>query len=331
MKMNVGLLVFVILSVVAAAIAQAKPPLTDSDALLRRRFDLGGDRSSEIQFFKMESRLVMHKPNGATLKSEIYRLWLRWAPARNTGTGGDKLTCLRFTVQSGAAPETAIPSLRNWSYEFANQGKDEKGQIFGIPHQPFEGLVDESGKSLPVENTYHVYNAFVDFLSFFLLTNKTEEGKGIQDLTTLGQTIVHAASHTTPPTNLGSSVAEGSFFKNGEITLEMKGLGLAQGRVCAIIGYDSGASSFTMIMKPTPALEARTEGSSHYWGDIYKSLDSNWVQKATLHEMVVSETTIPSVPQKIHGVIDRSIVMLNVREDALGLPKFTGMTSDTKR
>ncbi len=331
MNKNLGLLVLVILSLVPAAIAQAKPPVTDLDAQLRRRFDLAGDRSGEIQFFKMESRLVMHKSNGATLKPEIYRLWLRWAPARNTGTGGDKLTCLRFSVQFGAAPETAIPSLRNWSYEFANRGQDEKGRIFGIPHQPFESLADESGKSLPLENTYHVYNAFVDFLSFFLLTDKTEEGKGIQDLTTLGQTIVHAASHTTPPTNLGDRVAEGSFFKNGEITLEMKGLGLVRGKACAIVGYDSGDSSFTMIMKPTPALETRTEGSSHYWGDIYKSLDSNWVQKAILHEMVVSETTVPAVPQKIHGIIDRNIVMLNVREEDLGLPKLTGMTSDTKR
>ncbi|HYK91219.1 MAG TPA: hypothetical protein VE398_20785 [Acidobacteriota bacterium] len=320
MKENLGLLAIVILSVVAVAVAQAKPPLTDSDVLLRRKFDLAGDRSREIQFYKMESKLVMHKQNGANLKTEVYRLWLRWVPARSPESGGDNLTCLRFTVQLGAAPEAAIPSLKDWSYEFANQAKDEKGQIFGIPHKPFEGLVDESGKNLPLENTYHVYNAFVDFLSFFLLTKKTEEGSGIQDLTTLGQTIVHAASHTTPPTNLGSSVAEGSFFRNGEITLEMKGLGLVQGKACAIVGYDSGESSFTMIMKPTPALEMRTEGSSHYWGDIYKSLDSNWVQKATLHEMVVSETTVPAVPQKIHGIIDRSIILLNVREDELRLP-----------
>jgi hypothetical protein len=215
----------------------------------------------------------------------------------------------------GSASETAIPSLKDWSFEFDNKAVDEKGQIFGIPHKPFESLADESGKKLAIENGYHVYNAFLDFLSFFLLTNKTEDGNGIQDLTQVGQRIVHAASHTTPPTNLGSIVAEGSFFRNGEITLEMKGLSWAQGRACAIVGYDSGDSSFTMIMKPTPAVEARTDGSSHYWGDIYKSLDSNWIQKATLHEMVVSETTVPGLPQKIHGIIDRSISMLNMREE----------------
>ena len=105
----------------------------------------------------------------------------------------------------------------------------------------------------------------------------------------------------------GSQVAEGSYFRNGEVTLTFKGLSSVKGNNCALLGYDSGQSSFYMLMKPLPAMEVKTKGSSHYWGDIYKDLTSGWIQKATLHEMVVSETEVPGQANKLHTVVERSI------------------------
>lgn len=315
MSKKVSLLRMGILAFAVFTAAGAETRGIDSEsAELRGELHLAGDRSREIQYFKMESRLVMHGPDGAPLGTDTYRLWLRWAPARAAGMGGDRITCLRFTVQLDTNPEVALPSLRDWSYEYTGSAKGESGRTLGIAHEPFENLVDENGKSLPPGNAYHVYNAFIDFHSLFYLTDRTPTGNGIQDLRRLGQRIVHAASYSTPATNLASVAAEGSFFKNGEITLELKGLGLIGGKECAIIGYDSGASSFTMIMKPAPAIEARTSGSSHYWGDIYKSLKTNWIQRATLHELVVSETVIAAASRRTNGVIERSLEVQNIRE-----------------
>jgi hypothetical protein len=84
------------------------------------------------------------------------------------------------------------------------------------------------------------------------------------------------------------------------------------GAACAIVGFDSGESSFKMTGKPMPNMEIRTVGSSHYKGDIYIDLLTNWVKKATMDELVVTETTLPMPPGKVNAVIERNIVIRNV-------------------
>jgi hypothetical protein len=148
-----------------------------------------------------------------------------------------------------------------------------------------------------------------------VFANKTPAGKGAQDLHYIGDTVIHNSSFSKPPVNLGSQIAAGSYFQNGEITLAFNGLGLINKKACAILGYDSGESSFYMLMKPMPNMEITTKGSSHYWGDIYKDLASGWIQKATLKEMVVSQTTIPGMANKTNSVVERSILIRNVEGD----------------
>ena len=105
------------------------------------------------------------------------------------------------------------------------------------------------------------------------------EGNGIQSLTKIGQKIIDAGAYSEPPVNLGSQIAEGSTFKNGEITLELKGLSIIDDKPCALIEFDSGESSFKMKMQPMPDMDIEVVGGSHYKGDIYLDLESNWVIK----------------------------------------------------
>ena len=65
-----------------------------------------------------------------------------------------------------------------------------------------------------------------------------------------------------------------------------------------------------------PNVKVTSKGSSHYWGDIYKDLTTGWIQKANLHEMVVSETDVPSM-SKINTVVDRSIIIKNIKHPVL--------------
>jgi hypothetical protein len=283
---------------------------------LHSPFHLAGERAASVQYFEMESRLAMHAPDGSITGTDIYRLSLKCTPAGLAGTAGDVYTCRRFTVQRAGAPQLAIPSLEGWTYEFtAHPFEKSGGPTLGIPHGPFEGLTDQDGQAVPAGNAYHVYNAFIDFHSFFVFTDPTPAKGGIQDLSRIGQRIVHSAAFSQPSTSLGSQVNEGSYFRNGEVTLELKGLGVVDGSPCAIVGYDSGASSFVMLVTAAPTLEVRTAGSSHYWGDIYKDLDTNWVRRAFLTELVVSETTVPGQSATVKGAIERSILVRNVPSD----------------
>jgi hypothetical protein len=292
--------------------------------LLSQEFDLGGAHSLEPQRFTMETRVASYGPDGRHLATDVLRLELACAPRAEAsmGTSGEgaaghergfQYTCLRFTLEQGDGPERAIPVLQGWTYAVAESGYDNKGQVFGIDHARFEGLADSAGASLPPDKSYFVYNAFIDFHSICdVFAQPAGEGNGIENLTRIGQRIVHAAAFSKAPVNLGSNVAEGSFFQNGEITLEFKGLSSANGRPCALIGYDSGESSFEMMIQATPEMKVSTVGRSHYWGDIHKNLATNWVEKADLTEAVVSETTIPGPFDKMDTYVERRITIRNV-------------------
>ncbi len=219
--------------------------------LLKQEYNLVPQHSKDTQYYKMESILQKHALDGTLQGKDVYRLYLRCLPSGDPSRG-DEYTCLRFTIQKNDSPEVLIPELTNWKYYFSltATNKDEKGQVFGIDHSKFENLKDENGKPIPIENMYHVYNAFIDFHSMSVFSEQTSGGKGIQNLKHIGDKIIHVASFSQPPVNLGSQIAEGSYFKNGEITLGFKGLGLVNEKTCAIIEYDSGESSFYMLIKP---------------------------------------------------------------------------------
>ncbi|MCI0692340.1 hypothetical protein L0337_10105 [candidate division KSB1 bacterium] len=311
-KLILPVLFIAIAFCIAAPALKAQPP----KLRLSQTFDLAGKRSQVPQYFLMESKLINYALDGKRTGTTIYRLRLKCTPAKLTKTAGEEYTCVRFTVQQSNGSEVEIPALKNWAYIFHEPEVDEKGQLFGIDHAKFENLTDSAGKPLPSDQTYHVYNAFIDFHSFCnVFAERAAQGSGIQDLKKIGQKIVHSAAFSEPPVNLGSKILPGSSFKNGQITLEFKGLSIVNGKQCALVEYDSGESSFKMLMQPTPELKIQTVGSSHYFGDIYKDLSTNWVQKATMIEFVVAEVALPMPPNKLNTVIERRILILNVSAD----------------
>lgn len=290
------------------------------DSILRRTFDLAAPRSSEPQMFEMETRVLTYALDGRRVNTDVLKLSLTCAPGKEAGDA-DRYTCTRFAVQFGTGPEIEIPAMAGWSYPFKHGGTgiDEKGQVFGIDHAKFEKLVDANGKPLPVDKAYFVYNTFIDFHAFCnVFAEPVTEGKGIQDLKRLGDKIVHAAANTEAPVNLGAGIQKGSTFKNGQVTLEFKGLSLVDNAPCAVVAYDSGESSFQMIVTPMPSMEVRSVGSSHYKGDLHIDLATRWVRKATMDELVVTETTVPGMANKINAVIERVTTIRNVADQSRG-------------
>ncbi len=287
-------------------------------SILNRSFNLTGERSQKVQYFLMKTKVVSYSPDGKITGTDIYKLNLKCVPAKLAGKEGDEFTCSKFRFKLGDSKEVTVPALEGWRYIFKSlpSGIDEKGQVFGIEHSKFENLKDSNNKSIPQDKIYMIYNTFIDFHSFCnVFAERTENGKGIQDLKKIGQKIVHTSSFSEPPLNLGSNIAEGSFFKNGKITLTFKGLSYINNKLCAIVGFDAGGSSFKMIINVSPDTRINTTGSSHYKGDIYIDIESKWVQKVVMDEFVVSEVILPFPPNKINSFVERNVVVRNVEKD----------------
>ncbi|MBN1505800.1 MAG: hypothetical protein JW955_03085 [Sedimentisphaerales bacterium] len=285
------------------------------DSILRQTFDFAAPRSPQAQWFDMETVVITYGPDGKRVNTDILRLHLKGTPARVAGKDADEYTCIRFAVKFGPGSEVTVPALANWTYPYkmTATGMDEKGQVLGIDHAKFEKLLDANGQPLPPDKAYYVYNAFIDFHAFCnIFAEPIIGGKGIQDLKSIGDKIVHAAAFTEPPVNLGSNIAKGSTFKNGEVTLEWKGLSLVDGAACAIVTYDSGQSSFQMIVNPMPNMEVRSVGASHYKGDIHIDLATRWPRKVTMDELVVAQSVVPALPNPVNAVIERNTIIRNV-------------------
>jgi hypothetical protein len=281
-----------------SAQAPAKAKLPKNLAGLSGPFDLGGELALKVRDYVQESQVVRLGFDGKRMGVETYVIKLRLVPAELSGKDGDEYTVQEASVKLGDQAAETIPELAGWTYVYRRtpSGMDEKGQVFGIPHAKFESLTTSAGRKLSGISSYPVYNSFIDFHGFHdAFARPAEGGGGIQDLKEVGQSIRHAAAFTEPPVNVGKGIKEGSVFRNGDVRLVFKGVGVVDGAACAVIGFDSGESTLKMIVPMSPEKDIVTVGGSEYIGDIYIDLATRWVRRITLDEFVITETQMPGV------------------------------------
>jgi hypothetical protein len=304
------------LALIVAGLMGCTPAVrTDATRLaadLKGSFDLAGEKTPEVLYFRQETEFIHIGFDGKRTGSETYVVTLRCVPSAISGKAADEYTCGEFQVRTGDQPPATIPSLTEWTYLFGTTptGTDEQGQVFGIPHEKFEEMVDSRGSALSIGIRYAVYNNFIDFHAFSdVFARPTTEGGGIQDLERIGQRIVHAAAFSEPPVNLGSGIKPGSVFRNGEVTLELKGVSIVDDALCAIVGYNSGESTLRMIMPLGGDKEMETVGGSQYAGDLFIDLGTRWVRKVTMDEFVVTETRFPGPAPKVDAYTVRHLLI----------------------
>ena len=289
-----------------------------------REYYLGGERSEEPHFYYIESRIVSYGENGTRIGVDMYNVSLMVEPGNRAAGEADKYTCVGVEIQLGGEPEITIPSLEGWSYDLNMQlldddVLDEQGQLWGISYARFEGLTDSNGEELDPFVAYQVYNSFILFHGFVDgYTEEAREGKGMAELRRIGQKIVQEeSSFQEAPIDFGEHFSEGSIFTSGEITLEFKGISVVDDSLCAIVGYDAGESSFTMLFEPFPGFVVKTFGGTLIHGDLYVDLASRWVTKGVITYRDVTMTTMGG--EKIaSGVMGTTVTIKAVESDIVG-------------
>ncbi|MFC2029220.1 hypothetical protein ACFLWA_00650 [Chloroflexota bacterium] len=259
-----------------------------------QEYDLSGPRSTDKHYYLLQTEVATHSSKGVLKSTDIFRERLICEP----GSPGepDTFTCTRFSVLRDDSPEVTIPSLKGFSYEVNKSlldkaGLDEQRQLYGIPEAQFEDLVDSTGEKLPFEVAYQVYSAFFYYHGYTDYAEPSVQGKGVQHLAKRGDKIVHDAAfaETVIP---GSLAGKGSFWKNGEVTLEFKVLAEVDGKPCAVLRLDWGECTWAMPMTIMRLMRLKTKGVSTCRGDIYLDLESKWVRKLV---MTLSENTVTTM------------------------------------
>jgi hypothetical protein len=278
---------------------------------LRGPFDLSIDRKPETHYYHMQTQFIHMGFDGQRTGVETYLLRLRCIPAAMSGKTLDEWTCREFGLQLNDGPILTLPALRLFTYQFDQMsGVLTKGPMFGIPQEPFLGLKDSQGNQLPPDICYASYNNFVDFHALSdVFPRPLKYIKGIEQLKFVGERIVHPGAFNEAPVSVIGVVRPGSVFRNGELTLELKGISLVDDCPCALVNYDSGESTLRMAFIQGNSEDVVMEGGSEYTGDIYIDLASGWVRKVTLNEFVVTQTNTASRPNKIPGYTVRHILL----------------------
>jgi hypothetical protein len=279
----------------------------------KEEYELVGARSMETHYYDVQTEVATHSSKGVLKSTDVYRERLMVEPGDRSAGEGDTFTCAQFSVQREGGPEVTIPSLEGFSYQVKKElldkaGLDEQGQLYGIPEAQFEELIDSTGEKLPFEVGYQVYSAFFYYHGYTDYAEATAEGKGVQHLKVIGDKIVHDAAfeETAIP---GSLAGKGSYWKNGEVTLEFKDLGEVAGMPCAILGLDWGECRWAMPMTIMRPMRLKTVGVSFCSGDLYLDLESKWVRKLVTTLSENTTTTMWGIP------VDRSkpVTTLTIR------------------
>ena len=279
---------------------------------LKGPFDLSIDRKPEVQYFHMQTQFIHMGFDGRRTGVETYLLRLRCTPAAISGKKLDEYECREFGLQLNNGAAATLPALRLFTYQFDQMsGINGKGPMFGIPQEPFQGMKDSLGNQLPPDICYATYNNFVDFHALGdVFSRPMKYVKGIEQLKSIGDRIVHPGAFTEAPVSLTGVVRPGSVFRNGELALELKGVSLVDDCPCALVNYDSGESTLRMaFIQGGNSEDVMMEGGSEYTGDVYIDLASGWVRKVTLNESVVTQTYTASRPNKIPGYTVRHILL----------------------
>jgi len=291
---------------------------TAAESILQNTYNLAEERTIDSRYYCMETKVVYLGEDGTRTVPITLRLLLMCMPAGQSPRDGYQYTCSKLSIQRENEAEYHIPALDGWSYLFkrADDGSfNHGGLVYGIDHGRFQGLKDDQGNTLPPEGAYGMYNMFIDFHAFCnQFAQRTMSKKGIQDLERIGQKIVHESAFSEPTLHLSGNISDGSFFRNGEVTLEFRGLSIVHGVACAIVRFDSGDSSFKLSVNPTPDMEIKTVGAAHYRGDLYIELDSRWVRKVEMGEMTVSKVKLGS-QKDIKSVMERSTTIRAMDKD----------------
>jgi hypothetical protein len=279
---------------------------------LKGPFDLSIDRKPDTQYFHMQTQFIHLGFDGKRTGVETYLFRLCCIPAAISGKKLDEYMCREFGLQLNNDALATLPALSQFTYQFDQMsGVLSKGPMFGIPQEPFLRLKDSLGNQLPPDICYATYNNFVDFHALSdVFSRSMKYVKGIEQLKSIGDRIVHPGAFNEAPVSVIGVVREGSVFRNGELTLELKGISLVDDSPCALVNYDSGESTLRMgFIQGDYNEDVMMEGGSEYTGDIYIDLASGWVRKVTLNESVVTQTYTASRPNKIPGYTVRHILL----------------------
>lgn len=129
-----------------------------------------------------------------------------------------------------------------------------------------------------------VVNIMDAHAQFDLLRN--ENNGNISKLKKVGDRITANDAHKSSSWDFPPLVTE-SDFTNGDYETLFTGIGIADGKKCAVLEYINSESKLKNKIQISPNMTMKMEGITNFWGHIYIDLESSKLIRGDLYEYVV--------------------------------------------
>jgi hypothetical protein len=121
---------------------------------------------------------------------------------------------------------------------------------------------------------------------------RTETHGRISQIKKIGDKVSNPGAHQEGGWDFPPLVTD-SNFANGDYDTMFTGLGMIDGKTCAVLEYINADSRLSSKMQVTPKMYFDQDGTSNFWGHIYVDLESGKLLKGDLYEYVIVQIKGP--------------------------------------
>ncbi len=143
---------------------------------------------------------------------------------------------------------------------------------------------------------------------------RTESAGGISQIKEIGDRISNPGAGQSTAWDFKTLIQDSDFTNGGYDTM-FTGIGMENGKRCAVLEYINTESRISSRIQMTPKMTFEQEGTSNFWGHIFIDLETGELVKGDIYEYVVVHTTLPGQSQPMRLFERRLIEIWGISEE----------------
>ncbi len=283
MKRNI--IIFIIVFIISVLIASATGPnlLFGSelaeDELMKEHDLTFKDKKGDIDFYAMRSVYYHGNSIGITQNREEFLCSFQREVLKVTDYSlMVRYTWKKFKAGMGKGKNEEITEWKTYSFS------DGVSYEIDLNCPNYLDAVDYEPIPKTMLGMKFVVNIMDAHAQFDLLRN--ENNGNISKLKKVGDRITANDAHKSSSWDFPPLITE-SDFTNGDYETFFTGIGIADGKKCAVLEYINTESKLKNKTQISPNMTMKMEGITNFWGHIYVDLESSKLIRGDLYEYVV--------------------------------------------
>ena len=283
MKRNI--IILIVIFIISVLIV----PATDDNLLfgseltedeLLKEYDLTfKDKEGDIDFYAMRSVYYHGNSIGITQNREEFLCSFQREVLKVTDDSlMVRYTWKKFKAGMGKGKNEEITEWKTYSFS------DGVSYEIDLNCPNYLDAVDYEPIPKTMLGMKFVVNIMDAHAQFDLLRN--ENNGNISKLKKVGDRITANDAHKSSSWDFPPLVTE-SDFTNGDYETLFTGIGIADGKKCAVLEYINSESKLKNKIQISPNMTMKMEGITNFWGHIYVDLESSKLIRGDLYEYVV--------------------------------------------